>query len=55
MMVSSVSGGQDIFGDGNIEVAVTMFEVQHICNDYCDWAGLEKYPSQNETVETQDS
>jgi hypothetical protein len=54
-MVSSVSGGQDIFGDGNIEVAVTMFEEQHICNDYCEWAGLEKYISLDEAVETQDS
>ncbi|KAG1741219.1 hypothetical protein EDD22DRAFT_786753 [Suillus occidentalis] len=48
-------GGQDIFGDGNIEVAVTMFEAQHICNDYCEWAGLEKYRSQDETVKAQDS
>ncbi|KAG1780739.1 hypothetical protein EV702DRAFT_964224 [Suillus placidus] len=48
-------GGQDIFGDGNIEVAVTMFEEQHICNDYCEWAGLEKYISLDEAVETQDS
>ncbi|KAG2114132.1 hypothetical protein DEU56DRAFT_919630 [Suillus clintonianus] len=51
----SVSGGLDIFGDGNIEVVVTMFEAQHTCNDYCEWAGLEKYPSRDETVETKDS
>jgi hypothetical protein len=37
---SSVSGGKDIFGDGNIEVEVSMFEKNHVCNDYCKWSGF---------------
>lgn len=37
----SISDGQDILGEGNIEVAAVtaIFEVQHVCNDYCEWTG----------------
>jgi len=44
---SSVSEGKDIFGDGNIEVEVSMFKKNHICNDYCKWRGfgLESFPA----------
>lgn len=46
VFISSVSDGQGIFGERNTEVAITMFEMQHVCNDYYDqWAGLEKSPS----------
>ncbi|KAG2368058.1 hypothetical protein BDR07DRAFT_1270710 [Suillus spraguei] len=47
--------GQDIFGEGNIEVAVTMFEAQHVCNDYCEWVGLEKFQSADSVDETHDT
>ncbi|KIK73216.1 hypothetical protein PAXRUDRAFT_179000 [Paxillus rubicundulus Ve08.2h10] len=36
----SVSDGCDIFGDGNIEMAVDKFEEQHVCNHYCKWEGF---------------
>ncbi|KAG2153623.1 uncharacterized protein EDB93DRAFT_1082168 [Suillus bovinus] len=32
--------GSDIFGEGNIEVAVSQFEDQHACNEYCKWPGF---------------
>ncbi|KAG1804148.1 hypothetical protein EV424DRAFT_1432813 [Suillus variegatus] len=36
----TVSPGVDIFGDGNMEVAVSEFEKQHICSYYCEWPGF---------------
>jgi len=29
-----------MFGDGNIEVSVSKFEKEHICNKYCRWSGF---------------
>ncbi|KAG2116922.1 hypothetical protein BD769DRAFT_1312039, partial [Suillus cothurnatus] len=29
----------DIFRDGNIERAVSMFEKEHKCNKFCKWSG----------------
>jgi hypothetical protein len=44
-LYSLVSEGKDVFGDGNIELAVSMFEKKHVCNDYCTWSGfkLQRY------------
>ncbi|KAG1730994.1 hypothetical protein EDB19DRAFT_1912656 [Suillus lakei] len=50
----SVSDGHlDIFGDGNIEMTVSQFEKEHICNKYCKWPafGLEVYMSGEEEDE----
>jgi hypothetical protein len=43
MMHSSVSEGKDVFGEGNIEKAVSEFERRHLCNEFCKWPtfGLE--------------
>ncbi|KAG2110403.1 uncharacterized protein F5147DRAFT_574967, partial [Suillus discolor] len=46
---------QDIFSKGNIEVVVTMFKAQHVCNDYCEWAGLEKFHSADSVDESRDT
>jgi hypothetical protein len=35
-----VSQGDNIFGDGNIEWAVSKFEEQHSCNEYCEWSSF---------------
>ncbi|KAG1825148.1 hypothetical protein EV424DRAFT_1287874, partial [Suillus variegatus] len=35
----SVSEGEDIFGDGNIEDVVSQFTKKHVCNYYCEWSG----------------
>lgn len=35
-----MSQGIDLFGDGNIEVAVSEFEKQHRCSYYCEWPGF---------------
>ncbi|KAG1904188.1 uncharacterized protein F5891DRAFT_916344, partial [Suillus fuscotomentosus] len=40
MTHSSVSEGQDIFGEGNIEKAVSEFEKHHVCNEFCRWPGF---------------
>ncbi|KAG1901330.1 uncharacterized protein F5891DRAFT_979512 [Suillus fuscotomentosus] len=42
---SSVSDGNDLFGDGNIASMVDDFEMKHVCNYYCKWPGfgLEVY------------
>ena len=47
----SVSQGNDIFGDGNIEGAVSKFEEQHSCNKYCEWSGfgLHAFEKQKES------
>ncbi|KAG1896357.1 uncharacterized protein F5891DRAFT_1247366 [Suillus fuscotomentosus] len=36
-----VSNGKDVFGDGNIERAVSAFEQKHNCNNYCKWSGFK--------------
>jgi len=38
--VSEGEESEDIFGEGNIEKAVNLFEEQHICNYYCQWPGF---------------
>ncbi|KAG1887220.1 hypothetical protein F4604DRAFT_1570992 [Suillus subluteus] len=40
MTHSSVSQGNDIFGEGNIEKAVSEFERRHVCNEFCKWPGF---------------
>ncbi|KAG0707575.1 hypothetical protein DFH29DRAFT_1076282 [Suillus ampliporus] len=40
----TVSPGVDIFGDGNMEAAVSEFEKQHICSYYCKWPGFGLHP-----------
>lgn len=47
-IVSTVSQGNDIFGDGNIEGAVSEFEKQHNCNFYCEWSGFGLHPFKKE-------
>jgi hypothetical protein len=48
----SVSEGNDIFGEGNIEKAVSEFEERHVCNDYCRWEGfaLKAFEHDNEVA-----
>ncbi|KAG2739151.1 hypothetical protein P692DRAFT_20756559 [Suillus brevipes Sb2] len=41
LMHPSVSEGNDLFGDGNIEDVVSQFEEKHVCNHYCEWSGFE--------------
>ncbi|KAI5992424.1 hypothetical protein EDD15DRAFT_2168292, partial [Pisolithus albus] len=36
----SIGGGADIFGEGNMEIGVELFEHEHICNRYCMWLGF---------------
>ncbi|KAG1858116.1 hypothetical protein F4604DRAFT_1684996 [Suillus subluteus] len=36
----TVNGGKNMFGDGNIEVSVSKFEREHICNKFCRWSGF---------------
>ncbi|KAG0693446.1 hypothetical protein DFH29DRAFT_1007288 [Suillus ampliporus] len=40
----TVTQGNDIFGDGNIEGAVSEFEQQHSCSYYCEWSGFGLRP-----------
>ncbi|KAG1730901.1 hypothetical protein EDB19DRAFT_2010419 [Suillus lakei] len=40
----SVGKGTDIFGDGNMECTVSMFEKQHKCNEFCEWRGFGLMP-----------
>ncbi|KAL4068881.1 hypothetical protein V8B97DRAFT_2104761 [Scleroderma yunnanense] len=35
-----VSQGQKLFGDGNVQKGVELFEKEHICNMFCKWAGF---------------
>lgn len=39
-----VSQGQILFGDGNLEHGVTVFEDQHVCNKFCKWPGFNLEP-----------
>ncbi|KAG0706908.1 hypothetical protein DFH29DRAFT_995495 [Suillus ampliporus] len=50
-----VNNGKDVFGDGNIERAVSAFEKKHDCNDYCKWSGfkLELYKAAKVGTETE--
>ncbi|KAG0709186.1 hypothetical protein DFH29DRAFT_870203 [Suillus ampliporus] len=52
---SLVNNGKDVFGDGNIERAVSAFEKKHDCNDYCKWSGfkLELYKAAKVGTETE--
>ncbi|KIK37538.1 hypothetical protein CY34DRAFT_92565, partial [Suillus luteus UH-Slu-Lm8-n1] len=36
-----VNNGKDVFGDGNIERAVSTFKQEHNCNKYCKWSGFK--------------
>ncbi|KAG1737784.1 hypothetical protein EDB19DRAFT_1636734 [Suillus lakei] len=49
--------GKNIFGDGNLEVEVSMFEEKHCCNDYCTWSGfgLERLPAVTVSAEELES
>ncbi|KAG1780113.1 hypothetical protein EV702DRAFT_1277004 [Suillus placidus] len=40
----SVGEGKDLFGEGNIECTVSMFEKQHKCNEFCEWPGFGLVP-----------
>ena len=40
----SVGAGQDLFGEGNLEIGVKLFAKEHICNDFCRWPGFELAP-----------
>ncbi|KAG2090557.1 hypothetical protein BD769DRAFT_1395777 [Suillus cothurnatus] len=40
----SVGQGKDLFGEGNIECTVSMFEKQHKCNEFCKWPGFGLAP-----------
>ncbi|KAG2335884.1 hypothetical protein BDR05DRAFT_1018043 [Suillus weaverae] len=40
----SVGEGTDLFGKGNMECTVSMFEKQHKCNEFCEWPGFGLVP-----------
>ncbi|KAG1760646.1 hypothetical protein EDD22DRAFT_848322 [Suillus occidentalis] len=40
----SVGEGMDLFGEGNMECTVSMFEKQHKCNEFCEWRGFGLVP-----------
>ncbi|KAG1770854.1 hypothetical protein EV702DRAFT_1202184 [Suillus placidus] len=40
----SVGKGTDLFGEGNMECTVSMFEKQHKCNEFCEWPGFGLVP-----------
>ncbi|KAG1790000.1 uncharacterized protein HD556DRAFT_1446572 [Suillus plorans] len=40
----SVGQGKDLFGEGNMECTVSMFEKQHKCNEFCEWPGFGLVP-----------
>ncbi|KAG1786134.1 uncharacterized protein HD556DRAFT_1313689 [Suillus plorans] len=42
--VQSVGQGKDLFGKGNMECTVSMFEKQHKCNEFCEWPGFGLVP-----------
>ncbi|KAG1860868.1 hypothetical protein F4604DRAFT_1930184 [Suillus subluteus] len=50
-----VSEGRDILGDGNMEMTVSQFEKDHVCNKYCEWPafGLEAYAGGAESETSQ--
>ncbi|KAG1773282.1 hypothetical protein EV702DRAFT_1131336 [Suillus placidus] len=50
-----VNNGKDVFGDGNIERAVSTFEKEHNCNKYCKWSGfkLKIYEAAKRGTETE--
>ncbi|KAI6000407.1 hypothetical protein F5J12DRAFT_724114, partial [Pisolithus orientalis] len=35
-----VAEGRRLFGEGNVEKGVALFENQHICNLFCRWEGF---------------
>ncbi|KAG2751396.1 hypothetical protein P692DRAFT_20674039, partial [Suillus brevipes Sb2] len=42
--IRSVGEGMDLFGEGNMECTVSMFEKQHKCNEFCEWRGFGLVP-----------
>ncbi|KAG2134217.1 hypothetical protein BD769DRAFT_1665245 [Suillus cothurnatus] len=53
----SVGEGEDLFGDGNLECTVRMFEKQHKCNVFCEWPGfgLEAFVDSENIEEEEES
>ncbi|KAG2113268.1 hypothetical protein BD769DRAFT_1364205, partial [Suillus cothurnatus] len=53
----SVGQGKDLFGEGNIECTVSMFEKQHKCNEFCKWPGfgLAPFPMMTEDENTEEA
>ena len=51
---SDVSAGMNLFGNGNVELGVELFEQQHSCstNRYCGWPGfkLQSFESLDSSV-----
>lgn len=47
----SVNEGEDLFGDGNIECTVRMFQKQHKCNEFCRWPGFGLEPFTDSEME----
>lgn len=43
-LIRSVGQGKDLFGEGNMECTVSMFEKQHKCNEFCEWPGFGLVP-----------
>ncbi|KAI6035740.1 hypothetical protein EDC04DRAFT_2571510 [Pisolithus marmoratus] len=41
---STVGRGKDIFGEGNLEIGVKLFETEHVCNAFCEWPGFGLKP-----------
>ncbi|KAI6006423.1 hypothetical protein EDC04DRAFT_2583001 [Pisolithus marmoratus] len=41
---STVGRGKDIFGEGNLEIGVKLFEMEHVCNAFCEWPGFGLKP-----------
>ncbi|KAI6115137.1 hypothetical protein EDD16DRAFT_1551096 [Pisolithus croceorrhizus] len=40
----TVGRGKDIFGEGNLEIGVKLFEKEHVCNAFCKWPGFGLKP-----------
>ena len=40
----SVGQGQRLFSDGNVQKGVELFKEQHVCNEFCKWAGFRLSP-----------
>ncbi|KIM55951.1 hypothetical protein SCLCIDRAFT_29991 [Scleroderma citrinum Foug A] len=40
----SVGRGQRLFSDGNVQKGVELFKEQHVCNEFCKWAGFRLSP-----------
>ncbi|KAF9232882.1 hypothetical protein BU15DRAFT_67057 [Melanogaster broomeanus] len=53
LMHPSVGEGRNLFGDGNLEIGVRLFEKEHACNKFCKWLGfgLEGFGDKDDTKE----